>query len=68
MSAKFKKKVRRVARGVYNHNLRIWELTKPPRLYFLRYARWKKQKPIYQDIEKKVRVFHRYVYTSKRDI
>lgn len=55
MSAKFEKKVRRVARFYYRLRVNAWQYNKPPRLCFLRYARWKKQKPRYQDIEKEIR-------------
>ena len=59
MSAKFEKKLRRIARGIYNYRLRLWEREKPPRLCIFKYSRWKKRKPRYQDVEKEIRKIYK---------
>lgn len=55
MSAKREKRIRRTARNAYKYNLYCWERSKPPLWRIFRYLKWKKQKPVYEYIEKKIK-------------
>ncbi len=55
MSQKREKQIRRIARIQYNVLFRAWISRKPPRWRVFRYMKWKKQKPIYQRIEKELK-------------
>ena len=59
MSAKHSKAVRRISRLYYDARVRVWLSEEPPRLCFLRHARWKKREPIYRDIEKQIKKKYR---------
>lgn len=55
MSAKIEKRIRHLSKSIYNHDLAVWEREKPPFWRFIARRRWKKQKPVYEDIEKVIR-------------
>lgn len=55
MSAKREKKIRMFARQRYEVECFIWYRNKPSKWRIFRYLKWKKQKPIYSDIEKQIR-------------
>lgn len=55
MSEKRAKKIRRISRAQYEFHVRAWESRKPSRWRIFRYLKWKKQKPTYEHIEKRVK-------------
>lgn len=55
MSAKIEKRIRHLAARIYNADLTEWHRAKPPFWRFIARRRWKKMKPVYEDIEKVIR-------------
>ena len=55
MSEKKQKDIRALARHQYSYELYVWKRAEPPRWRFIARRRWKKKKPVYEDIEKGIR-------------
>jgi hypothetical protein len=55
MSAKIEKRIRHLSQTHYNNALAGWERAKPPFWRIIARRRWKKIKPVYEDIEKYIR-------------
>lgn len=55
MSQKREKQIRRIARNLYRLYFKGWQRRKPPRWRIFRYLKWKRQEPVYENIEKQIK-------------
>ena len=55
MSEKKDKRIRRIARDRYEVQLYIWQMNKPSKWRIFKYRKWKKQKPVYEYTEKRIK-------------
>lgn len=55
MSEKKHKRIRRLARFLYEGNLRVWQHNEPPKWRIFAHKKWEKRKPVYDDYVKTVK-------------
>ena len=55
MSQKKHKRMRRIARYLYEGNLTLWQNAEPPKWRIFRHKRWERRKPVYKDFVRYVK-------------